>query len=159
MGDIGSKFGYNISYPQVEENSSTFRRLSYTASSIVILLGVMTEEYSFTPVKPAQRSLADDEGFWVSPGAQQLEQKERNAVLATAAIKEDLQEDKLKQLVEAAREVVIKVEEGKEDAVPQGLEFMLQQPGSAQGAYSQVVQLMEAAKVGSKEGLGWRGSL
>ena len=77
---------------------------SNTASSTVILLGAMVEEYSFTPVKSAQRSLADDEGFWVSPGAQQLEQKERNAVLATAAIKEDLQEDKLKQLVEAARE-------------------------------------------------------
>ena len=62
----------------------------------------------------------------------------------TAAIKEDLQEGKLKQLVEAAREVVVRVEEGKEDAVPQGLGFMLQQPSSAQEAYSQIVQLMEA---------------
>ena len=27
MGDIGSEFGYHISYPQVEEKSSTYRRL------------------------------------------------------------------------------------------------------------------------------------
>ena len=50
--------------------------------------------------------------------------------------------DKLKQLVEAAQEVLIKEEEGTEKSVPVGLEFMLQVPTSGEDAYSQLPHYM-----------------
>ena len=113
------------------------------------------EAFQFTPIKSAQRSLADAPDFWVSPAALVLEQMEESPLLADIKVSADMELEKIKQLVEAAREVVIKEEEGGGKAVPLGLEFMMQEPTTGDEAYSQLTQLLEAAKVVQTEDMGF----
>ena len=58
-------------------------------------------------------------------------------------------------LVEAAQEVAVKKGDSIQDAVPSNLAFLLQEPKSSEEAYSQIVQLLEAAKIDQIEQMGF----
>ena len=108
-----------------------------------------------TPIKSAQRSLKDTDGFWVSPTGVALEQVEESPLLKNIRVKDSEGLDKIVELVEAAREILVKAEEGQEDAVPVGLEFMAKTPTTVKDAYSQLSQLLHAAKLKDVKDLGF----
>ena len=115
----------------------------------------MVEEYSFTPIKSAQKSMADAEGFWLSPPPMNLEQKDASDMLTYIGVKKESALKHLKQLVNAAREVAVKLEEGKTAEVPTGLGFLLQEPQDREQAYSQLVQLLGAVRVSDQDTMGF----
>ena len=108
-----------------------------------------------TPIKSAQRSLKDTDGFWVSPQVVALEQVEESPLLKNIRVKDSEGLEKIVELVEAAREILVKAEEGQEDAVPVGLEFMAKTPSTVKDAYSQLSQLLQAAKLKDVKDLGF----
>ena len=115
-------------------------------------------DYEFTPIKSAKRSLEGDPGFWVSPGPMEIEGVEESPLLRDIGVKQDWSlagQGGLKVLVEAAQGVAAKQNVTLPNEVPVGLEFLLQEPQSAEEAYAQIVQLLKAAQIEEIEQMGF----
>ena len=115
-------------------------------------------DYEFTPIKSAKRSLEGEVDFWVSPGPMEIAGVEESQLLTDIGVKQSWSlggQGGLKVLVEAAQEIAVKKNVTLPHEVPIGLEFLLQEPQSAEEAYAQIVQLLEAAQIAEVEQMGF----